>query len=70
MVRAGCATNRGHLSLTLMTGHPNPPNAQSRNAARAAAGYTRRTTCKRYSLRLSGLWSERGRVGIAPRTGW
>ena len=31
---------------------------------------TRRTTCSRYSLRLSGLWSVRGRVGIVPRTGW
>ena len=30
---------------------------------------TRRSTWSRYSLRLSGLWSVRGRAGIAPRTG-
>ncbi len=31
--------------------------------------YTRRTTCSRYSLRSSGLWSVRGRSGTAPCTG-
>jgi hypothetical protein len=28
-----------------------------------------RVTCRRYSSRLRGLWSERGRAGAGPRTG-
>jgi hypothetical protein len=31
---------------------------------------TRRATCSMYPSRLRGLWSQRGRVGVVPRTGW
>ena len=49
------AAARAHLSLRVLEGR---------------APSTRRYTRSRYSLRFSGSWSVRGRVGIAPRTGW
>lgn len=36
---------------------------------RRAGGQTRRNTWSRYSLRLRGLWSQRGRSGGGPSTG-
>lgn len=43
----------------------------TRRCAHAPLRYavTLRSTCSRYSLRLSGLWSDRGRAGIVPLTG-